>query len=118
MITPQTRLALFLIFGAIILAYVWFFGPLRYFPGPSPAATERNLRARLPVGTHTTQVLAYLDSEHIEHSPDMHADRTILAIRRNTCHMFLVECDTEVKIVFDQESRLTSVEVKPGFTGL
>jgi hypothetical protein len=114
----KAQVALTLVLSVLLLGLVWSFGPLRYLPGPSPAETERNLQAKLAPGMDNHQVIAYLDREHIEHSAYMPEQQTILAIRRDTCHMVLVECNTEITINFDQRGRLVSIESKAGFTGL
>jgi hypothetical protein len=104
--------------AAIVTAYLWFFGPLRYFPRQSPSGTEKSLRAALPLGTSVAAVLTYLENQKIEHSEYLRPSRVVYAIRRNTCHMILVECDTEVTLSFDEDNRLTAIHVRPGFTGL
>lgn len=114
----KRSVALYPALGLLLFAYLWFFGPLRYFPGPSPLATANALRAALPLGTNVETVLAYLDSQHLEHSSYVRKSQTVVAIKRDTCHMILVQCDTEIALSFDEQRRLAAIHVKPGFTGL
>src|SRR6185437_9412545 len=107
-VSPQRnricRIAFYSGVGLLLLLFLlFFFGPLRYFPGPSPSQTERELRRALPRGTSQDAVIAYLDNRRIEHSPQLGPDGALLAIERNTCHMILVECDTEISILFDKQ---------------
>jgi hypothetical protein len=66
---------------------------------------------RLPVGTDTDVVLAFLDSARIEHSEYQPKSRRIYAAMRNVAFQFPAVYGIFLRFDFDEARRLESYEV-------
>jgi hypothetical protein len=93
--------------------------------GPTTVAETRALLAReLPAGTPCDRALAWLDERKIEHStrtpasqPDA-SDDVIYAARRHVRASLAVDVTILIEVRCDRRTgRLSSVDVREGFTG-
>ena len=84
--------------------------------GPEPRRLEAQLRRKLPIGTPSSQVDAYLTAHGWQHSflPD---ERSYLAGVRNVGSRFsLTREDIAIRIDIDKSGRLKAINVTPFFT--
>jgi hypothetical protein len=117
----MARISVVLLLVALLLvgsALLWFSGPLRYYPGPSPKEIAASVNSALPIGVSKEKVLAFLDAKRIEHSDYLPSERRIYAIERNTCRALFVECSVDMVFEFNDADALRAASVKEGFTGL
>jgi hypothetical protein len=104
---------------AIVIAFILITGsPFRFYRGDSPKQLQAKMNSALPIGSSISQVLAFLDANHIGHAPYAPAKHAIGAIKRNVCWALLTECSIEIQLLFDGDNTLQSTSVREGFTGL
>lgn len=78
---------------------------------------EAEINSRLPVGSKSNDVPAYLDQKHIEHSPYQSMQRTIFAIQRKTSDDLLIAGDIQIIFSFDRLAKVAYVGFKNIYTG-
>lgn len=78
--------------------------------------TEERIRADMPIGSSVDQAIAYLDKRGIEHSGYVAAERIVDAIHRGGTSG-LVNKSVRIRLSFDADRRLRSIETREQFTG-
>jgi hypothetical protein len=79
---------------------------------------EAAIRKEAPIGRDVGIAKAYLDANHVEHS-DVTRERVIYAIIRDIKGgSFLASKAASIRIKYDDQRRVTHVEVFASFTGL
>ena len=83
---------------------------------------ENIVKAEIPIGTASEQVLAVLDKHGIEHSdyiehPFRQNSPSIYAIVRNTGRSFFIEEAVQIEFSFDSQKKLTDCKIKKVYTG-
>ncbi len=84
------------------------------------AQVDAAIRRVAPVGGDVDPALAYLKANHIEHS-DAPRSRTVYAIVRNIrggSILSLVEKSASIRILYDEQRRVTEVDVHADYTSL
>jgi hypothetical protein len=85
------------------------------------AKTEisKRFEAAIPPGEASDRVLAYLDSQRIEHSQYRQTKdgNVILSAIRDKSRFNLVRTDFRISFQFDGQNRLIRYEIKPQYTG-
>ena len=83
-------------------------------------AVEQRLTTGVPLQSTPTQVLSYLESQRIEHSPyqrDAMKGNSIKAAIREKSGWNVVRTDYGIVFTFDDHDHLTHVDVQPWYTG-
>lgn len=76
------------------------------------------IRKEVPIGSSTSQVLAFLDAQKIEHSQQyFDRDRIIYASIRNTSGNWLVKNSVYIQFHFDEKATLKDYSVREVSTG-
>lgn len=84
------------------------------------AQIDAAIRKVAPVGGDVDPALAYLRANHVEHS-DQPRTRTVYAIVRNIrggSILSLVEKSASIRILYDEQRRVTEVDVHADYTSL
>jgi len=83
-------------------------------------AISKRFEAAIPQGEASDRVLAYLDSQRIEHSQYLRQTKdgnVILAVIRDKSQFNVVRTDFGISFQFDGQNRLIRYEIKPQYTG-
>jgi hypothetical protein len=75
------------------------------------------VRREVPVGSSTSQVIAFLDSEKIERSDYRETDKVILAIVRDASRAAVTKGNIQIEFRFDDAAHLREHVVREVFTG-
>lgn len=94
------------------------------------AELRSEINAQLPIGSSQTDVIAYLNKKHIEHTPyvDAGTDQEILRLNgapgrvngiiRNVSSGLFYRSDITLSFLFDKSGRLCSYDVSEAITSL
>ena len=104
---------------ALLLACVFALG-CSHGPEGVPRV-EKRLLASIPIGSSSRQVLQYLDSQGIRHTPYQPAQRgdvtASLPDATNASRFAIIKIDYALDLKFDRADRLTSLKVTQHLTG-
>lgn len=113
LIWPIVGLLVFMAFLVLVFGF-----PFRLHRGVTVERTAAMVNSNLPRGTSAQNVIAFLDSKGIEHSPYRNGVREIHAIRRNVCLVLLAECSIEIDFTFDADGDVAKTSIAEDYTGL
>jgi hypothetical protein len=81
------------------------------------AELDAAIRTALPVGASPSQAIAFLDSQHIEHSQFIEETRTIFASAGKEQVGLFIQSGVYIMFQFDEAARMTNFSVRQVWTG-
>ncbi len=75
------------------------------------------IRKEVPFGSSISQVMTFLDANHVEHSDYREKEKAIYGIIHNTSGDSLVKSSITIEFHFSEQAKLKDYVVKEVFTG-
>ena len=97
-------------FLTVLLGAAMWLGLLRHHV--TPAELDTLFRERIPMGSSSARVEAFLDTAGVEHGNYESGDRDIYATWRRTWVSLVGEGGIQVRFLFDERRRLTGYELQ------